>query len=309
MHENVFLLQAVCYWLLTMNWARAHPYASASLAAGVFLVFGVFIVAYHATAPVSASPQAWGGAGVLLLNQTSYTPNPVLSAIQSPAFSIQQSPVFLSLAPAPSSGAEGAASTDFDMSVFLATLSGSSASGAASNNVNLNTAYAFIPRGLVATTTFAPQRTAGQQALYEYGNEVGSYIQSYENQHRDVAQVLRDQIEDRQNAAKAQGVRDIGTALQNVGRSLGNMEIVPDSVAPLHRTLATSYGEIGQKLAGVPDAQGDQAFIAAIEAYNATADTFIRNYVALATFFSVSGVTFSPQDAGSVFSFSVSSGL
>ena len=164
-------------------------------------------------------------------------------------------------------------------------------------------AYDMIPKTIIATTT-GPHRNPTEQALYDYGNEVGSLIQSFETQHPNEAQVLKDQLEDRTNATKGAAVISIAQGLVGIGDSMQKMDNVPSAAKGMHSALARSYIEIGGKLSLLPQTSNDKDFVAAILAYDSAANTFVRNYAALATYFSVSNVTFSPQDAGSVFSFS-----
>ncbi len=121
--------------------------------------------------------------------------------------------------------------------------------------------------------------------------------------HRNDPQKLKDQAEDRTNPEKAANVRGIGQSMQSLGESLARMEDVPSQMKANHEKLAQSYIEIGTNLAKVADSQGDQAFIAAIEAYNRSVEIYIQRYVAVATAFSAYGVTFAQHEPGSVFVF------
>ena len=294
-----------------MEWTQDHPYLSALIAAGAFLVFGTLVVGYRASQPQGGSLQVWGGAPNAFLNPTSYGPD---SVVVTPAEVIGGgvTPVFGVLRPQQQIEATNEAGVAFDMSLFFAGLSQprtDTATTPVSSQSDLGLAYSFIPSGLVATTTPGPKRSALQEELYQYGNDAGSYISTYEGANTNAGQVLTDQVRDRQSREKAQAVRDIGTALQTAGKNLQGIEAVPSVVASAHAALAESYIQAGIKLAQVPDAQSDTDFITAIQSYNTAAEQLGRNYVALANVFSGTGVRFAPQDPGSVFIFSGGSGL
>ncbi|OGG52953.1 hypothetical protein A3C20_03740 [Candidatus Kaiserbacteria bacterium RIFCSPHIGHO2_02_FULL_55_25] len=294
-----------------MEWAHEHPYLSALIAAGAFLVFGVLVVGYRAAQPQGGSLQVWGGGPNALLNPTSYEPGATVG-IQTDIIGGGNAPVFSVLRPQQQIEAQNEAGGGFDISLFIAGLSQPSTDTATtpvSSQPDLSLAYSFIPSGLVATTTPGPKRGVLQESLYQYGNDVGSYISTYESASVNTGQVLTDQVHDRRNAQKAQAVRNIGTALQTAGKNLQGIEAVPSIVSSAHVALAESYIEAGISLSKVPDAQSDGDFIAAIQDYNTAAEQLGRNYVALANVFAGTGVRFSPQDPGSVFIFSGGSGL
>jgi hypothetical protein len=60
---------------------------------------------------------------------------------------------------------------------------------------------------------------------------------------------------------------------------------------------------MGAALSKVPEAKLDQDMLTAMLAYNTTVETYVKNYVSLATLLSAYGVTFSTYDAGVVFTF------
>ncbi len=287
-----------------MDWFHRHLLTTLSLFAGTMLIAGALFVITRAPVPAQ-QPSAWSGISAFV-DPSAHPGNPVLDALPKPSFS-GADPIFRPLSPAqrPDDTNNGD-----DLSTLLASLTGSgSLNTTASSTTEPSRLFDFIPRGLIATSSPANARSPEQQVIYEYGNEVGSYIQSYESRNRTLVQVLKDQLEDRVDAAKGARVKSVGADLIYVGQSLENMEQVPEGARSLHGALAKSYREIGEKLQKVPDAQGDQAFLDALHTYNAAADTFARHFVALATYFSLNNVTFSQSDPGSVFSFTFSSGF
>lgn len=250
----------------------------------------------------------WGGNGAPLLNPTSYNPNAALQDLEPQIGESTAQPVYIP--PTKQDENTGEATSAFDIEAFIAQLTKPARTSATSStSADVSYAYSFIPSGLIATSAPVRKRTKEQQALYDYGNEIGSYIQTYEDTHRNAPIILRDQVADRTNSEKASRVKAVAAALREVGSALAAMETIPSSVKGMHTELAASYTDLGTKLALVPDAQADQALLNAINAYNASADRFASVYVALATYFSTSGVVFSSQDPGSVFTFNNSAGI
>jgi hypothetical protein len=288
-----------------MDKLRSHPYLFAVGAIAAVAIIGALVVGRGAHAPLSAqAPQAWGGAGALL--------NPSYEAQQSTSQQtlpqVQNQPPYAYTLPALSPQTQQTDQTDssgsFDFNAFIATLTAGSAqqtSGAQSGS-GISDAYSFIPQGLVSTSA-AQKRTKLQQSLYEYGNTAGSLIASFEQNHPNSSQVLTDQVQDRGSAEKAAAVETLGTDLSSLGDQLLGIEGVPSTVTDANAALAASYHDIGAKLALVPQAQGDAAFLAAVNAYNDAVGVFVQHYVALSQLFVSYGVAFSPGDGGSVFTF------
>lgn len=293
------------------QWLSTHIYTTLCVAAGILLVIGALIVKTHAPASAGNSLQVWGGGqGTLIMPQSGQ--NPVLSNVPPPDLMDNSNvPTFTALpVTKPPSGTSPTDDT-FDVAAFAASLQGASIPSAAATQTNTAApiSYDFIPQGLISTSSPGRARTAAQQALYEYGNDAGSYIQSYEDAHRNTAPALTDQIKDRQNPQKIQAVKDIAAALRSVGTSLTSMDDVPESVRSLNLSLGEGYITIADKLSLVPDAAADSAFINAIKAYDSSVDAFTQQFVAVAQYLSLSGVTFQSTDPGSVFTFSGGGGL
>ncbi|OGG52424.1 hypothetical protein A2851_05260 [Candidatus Kaiserbacteria bacterium RIFCSPHIGHO2_01_FULL_53_29] len=292
-----------------MNWLRAHPYVDALAATLALLLVGALIVNSRSAASPAASTRTWAGTEISLFNPSSHTP-PAPASTQP---SQNQYSVFPNVLTVPSAytppvvkDPDTEQSAPFDFNAFIALLSaqGRPASGGARGTDNQVTdAYAFIPSGLMSTTSVQQSRSATQQKLYDYGNDIGSYIRSFEEQNQGKAQTLKDQVEDRSDSNKAAAVGELARALKEVGQNLQGMDVVPSAMASAHQKLAKSYIAIGTNLALVPYAERDSDFIAAIQTYNASADTFTRNYVAVAELFGAYGVVFAQSDAGSVFTF------
>ena len=295
-----------------MTWLRAHPYVSALCAAIILLAIGTIIVARQATHPIENRAGTWGSGNIPLLNPTGYQSAPNTPSQDQPSLmsDVLDGPPYTYTPPSASNTAVSDPNFgSYDIDSFIALITKGAppkATSSASTDDTFLSAYAFIPRGLLSTTSPASTRSDTQQKLYDYGNDIGSSIESFEQQHSNTPQLLKEQVEDRSDPGKAAAVVNIGRALQDIGNSLLAMEEVPPIMASAHKALAQSYVEIGKNLALVPGATGDSAFIQAIQTYNASADTFTKNYVQIATLFSAHGVVFSSTDAGSVFTFTPS---
>ena len=287
-----------------MDWLREHPYASVTTMVAIVLLVGAYIVKERTTvSPDSISTVAWGGGGGFLQptagiqNQGISEPPDLYRRVQSSA------PFWYPALPTNTSGEIGDVDT-FDLDAFIDLISPKKTGvGTDTGSSLLSDAYSFIPRGLIATSTPTTERTPTQNVLYAYGNEAGSYIQVFEERNRDMTRVLKDQFEDRQDAPKKAAFLGLADSLAGVGDVLLTIEDVPELAKNANSKLAESYRTIGAKLARVPDAQTDTEIIEAMLAYNASVEEFIKNYVTLATLFSLSGVTFRGDEPGSVFMF------
>lgn len=294
-----------------MEWVRAHPYRSALLAAGMLLLLGIIIVERQIARPAKGPATAWGGGATPLLNPTSYQPRNTEEG-RSLMQSVTDGPPYTYLPPAaPATSAPAQNQDSYDFEAFVAMLTKSSAtkpssSASAESGSSSLSAYAFIPRGLISTTSPNTGRTETQQVLYEYGNEIGSSIESFEQEHTNTPQLLKAQVEDRTNPEKAAAVVNLGRSFEGMGHNLLAMDRVPPGMAAAHKALAESYIEIGKKLALIPKTTRDEDFIEAIQTYNASADTFTKRYIQMVSLFGAYGVTFSSSDPGRVFAFSPS---
>lgn len=300
-----------------MDKIRIHPYLSSIAGALILLALGVFLVMRNsAVSPKTPTLGVWGIDGAAPLNPTAYSPqNP------APANGAGLSVTYAEDLPIPAIPKPDAPTTpsapsaeSFDFDAFFADLvakrgSGAVNTGQPSAGTSGSIAYTFIPSGLISTTTPTKPRSAAQQALYEYGNEVGSYIQTFEGIGRGSPQILKNQAEDRQNKAKGEAVKDVGRALSAVGTGIEGIEEPPSQAASIHAALIKSYRDAGAKLSLIPEAQRDEDFIAAINEYNASVLILSKNLVALATLFSAAEVRFAQEDPGSVFMFTNSGGF
>ena len=292
---------------------RSHPYLSALAVSAALIIVGTLIVRSRTeVSPSSADTFTWGSQTPLL--DPSYIPdqngNPNANR-ENIMQSVKKNPPFTYIPPAnvtePVNTRPDENQDSFNFEQFISMLSrGVRVTGSVEENQEVQNAYAFIPQGLISTSTFERKRTAAQQALYDWGNEAGSYIQSFEESHPNEAQILKNHIEDRGNPDAVQAVIGIADSLQSLGRNLASMDNVPRSAESAHTALAKSYQTIGKNLALVARAKSDADLIAAIQTYNASADTFAKNYIALVLVFGSYSVSFAPDEAGSVFMFRTS---
>ena len=291
-----------------MEWLRTHPYVSALGIAAVLIIGGGFVVANHSPASSSDSTLTWGGGLTPSYQSVSQQSSP--QQIAEDVIQNQGSVTFNPLQPATSSGASSASNSgSFDYLALLEQLSSSPQSSSAQNSEaatgSIASAYQLIPETLIASSTSSgASMTAQQQIFYNYGNEVGGEIQSFEALNTNEAQVIKDQTEDRTDPTKAAAVVSLGQGFASVGQFMQQIQDVPPAAAALNSALAQSYIDVGTKLQLVPKAQSDADFVQAMENYDSSVNTFIKNYGAMAQFFSLQGVVFSSTDPGNVFSFS-----
>jgi len=275
--------------------------------AGLLIVAGTFLVVSRSSPPPTASQTvAWGGSGAVL--NPSYLPSAthpedqtvgIMQQVQSGA------PYSFTLPTPETTSSTGTADGGFDFNAFISMLSAEkNTAPQAGASTDLGNAYAFIPTGLISTTTQTTRRTVLQKALYDYGNDLGSLIQSFEQDHMNQSQLITDYLQDRNNSTKVAVMETLGNQYATLGDSILAMDSVPSQMTSAHAALAQSYKELGAKLGLVAQTQGDAAFIAAIETYNNSAQTYVKNYIAVSDLFAAYGVTFSTTDPGSVFVFS-----
>lgn len=291
-----------------------RPYMYALGVAAVLVVGGLWIVTHRSTVATSTDTSTWTSGRPQLINTASTYAQSASSNIQTNPSQSQGTNVNIPEIIAASSSMTPIFTSDdsFDYNNFIAMLSHPSVSSVdtrSTSNTQAANAYAMVPEGLISTTTPQTHRTAEQQALYDYGNEIGTIIMTYEHNHGNQAAVLTDSLQDRYNPDKIKAVEDVAHDLSSVGDQLLEVTDVPPEMSTLHDALAKSYQTMGQKLLIVPHSPKDDDLLAAINVYNASADVFITKFVAMANAFKAYNVTFSPDDQGSVFTFSPVGGL
>ncbi|MBI2610652.1 hypothetical protein HYW60_01810 [Candidatus Kaiserbacteria bacterium] len=291
-----------------MSWLFAHPYIAAFGGAILVLVIGGTIVVNRSDVnPQTSGIRAWGGVGSNLFDPTNVGVRQLPSTPADNLYTqvLSGPPFYYTTATEQLPLAQPQSEIDFDFDAFVALLSAPPrvAAGDGSTAPPALDAYSFIPLTLISTSTRGEELTPTQQALFNYGNEAGLYIQSFEDMYRSAPQILKDQFEDREDPEKNAVLLSLARALGDVGEQLAEME-VPSEIVSSHQKVAASYRELGAKLSAVPEANTDEAVLNAMLAYNAAVEAYVRNYVSLATLISAYGVSFAPEDAGSIFTFS-----
>ncbi|RJR12865.1 hypothetical protein C4585_02800 [Candidatus Parcubacteria bacterium] len=293
-----------------MSWFLNHPYTMLTVSAFVVLLIGFAIV--QGRAPVSldsSNTSYWGGGGGFL--NTNLEPQGIqrTNGDSSGLFdTVQNLPPFLYVPPQQNVVDLKEEKKEFDFEAFLAELSRprTKPTTTSTPSPSIPEEYSYVPQAIITTSEPEEERTESQEALYKYGNEAGLIIQLFEDRNRSMARVLKDQFEDPTNPEKNDALVGLGNALMGVGESLEILESVPEQTRTANARLAESYKKAGEKLALVPNALTDEEKIAAMLAYNAAAEEYVRNYISLVNIFSLARVRFSSSDPGSVFMFTAS---
>jgi len=284
---------------------QRHPYFAVALIALILLSIGLIVVMQRAAVAGVQSGTTWtSGAAFFGSNRNTTDPrmNPLdLVRQQSPETNLPYVPL-----PVYESGGEDEFSGD--LAELLALLS-PKATVISTDPQGTENAYSFIPQGLISITSAVKTRTPTEAALHTYGNEAGTYVQSFESMHTNVAQLLKDQAEDRGNTEKTAAVSRLGQEYAQLGYELSKIEGVPEAIQSAHAAYATTYRILGTNLKKVADAREDEAYLAAIGTYNESADSLTKRFVTLVGVFSANNVTFSSSEPGSVFMFNANLSL
>lgn len=277
-----------------------------ALVIGSIILIAAIILARGNRAPDPQNIVAWSGSGTLLqtINATSPQLSSEIGGTYTGGVALDTSRLaFLE-------NASGSVSHDEEFLSILAQLTNTprpfasdSSSTAAADAIR--DAFAMVPQfnTFSSASSESTVRTPAQEAIYVYGNAAGSIIKAYEASHQNAVQVIAAQSTDRSSVQKAQALRDLGAAISKIGTDMKKMRDVPADAVEAHTQFANRYIRAGELLAKMADASGDEAYIAAINAYNASVSALIEQHIALATYFSLAGVHFSSSDGGSVFTF------
>ncbi|MDB5187891.1 MAG: hypothetical protein JWO50_411 [Candidatus Kaiserbacteria bacterium] len=297
---------------------REHPLIVGSIIAGALLILGAILVQNRASYPAYVSEQAWNPNSPSTNGQISAATNPVPTPQTTPsqAYATQTLPYTTnSTGNNTGSALQGSytAVTTDNLDALLQSISLPAGTKpktqTTSSSVGDINVWSYIPSGLVSTSS-APSRSGTQDALYQYGNEIGSMIQGYEATHQSVVQIITGAVNDRQDSAKEAAVEKIGRDMIELGNNIASVDTAPKTIKPSGSALAQSYKTVGTSLIKTAQAQSqrDADYIAALKTYNATTDTFTHAFVGIALVFSLNEVSFSQTDPGSVFTFSGGSG-
>lgn len=281
---------------------HSHPYLFASIGILIVLILCSYFFMTRLAVNPSNAGAAWGGAGGLVfgnVRRATLPEAPSAVDITRTQSGVHEQPFI----PTPVDGESGFA----ELSLLLEQLLAPQTALAPSDELTPET-YAFIPSNLRTIET-PKTRTPAVSALFDYGNEVGTYVRGFEDIHQNMPQILRDHAEDRKNPDKIAAVRNMGIDLAQLGLDLLGLQQVPASVATSHKAYATSYRILGTNLTKIAESETDQEFLEAITAYNTSAEDVTKRFLFIVAIFDTNNVTFSTSDPGSMFMFNPSFGL
>lgn len=306
-HVHTLPRSYILYDTLVRMWPLGRSTVIISVALAAILLIGFFIVRSR-TAYTDPNTQAfWGSAyGTFAPNASERTPQEIIPQKLNQPFKY--------VTPFASQLPKDANITDdgpveygdtFDYEGFLASLRPTSYPVSETDDTSfIAEVYALLPSGLISTTT-AQRRTKTQQALYEYGNEVGSIMESFDSAYQDQqTTILDDYHADPENVEKQETMRTLAKSIAHIGTQMTSMEFVPENISAMHALLATRYLEAGRALEAIVGTKTDEELLSRIETYNATADNLGTALVSLSILFESTGVGFASYDPGSVFTFS-----
>lgn len=282
-----------------MLWLRSHPHILALVFAAALVLFGALVVFNKTSSGGDSQVRAWGGVGGYLLDPAARNSEGSRPPEEDIFGKVYSGPPFHYT---PVSSVAPSEEEAFNFEKLLTTISAPNISVSTESETSLDP-YSFVPTGFISTSSGQKIRTPVEQSLYNYGNEAGSLIQSFESSFKNAPQILKDQFEDREDAAKRNALLTLAGGLEGVGIQLEKIEDVPAPIAGAHAKVAASYQELGKKLALLPEAKREETILDAMLSYNGAVEVYVKNYVSLATIFTAYGVTFSPDDPGSIFMF------
>lgn len=286
-------------------WFHDHPLRPVLIGAVVLVFIGLLVVSSRTTHNASGRAINWGGASGI------YAPDTTLEQKNNTSFVLEQVAPFRYTPPtsAPSYVETKTGDTETDAyALLLASIRPSSRPlTSAEDSTFLDDVYSLLPQGVQSIST--PQELSReQQTLYEYGNEVGSYVDTFESAYGTLSvSILKDFYADRTNATKQNEVRHLGNSIARVGKEIRVMTFVPKGLSGMHTLLAERYQETGELLAAIVDARDNQDLLERINAYNGAADALATAFATLASFFATAHVSFAPHDPGHIFVFSPAS--
>lgn len=287
---------------------RSHPLAIALTVAVVLFLVGSFIVLRRSERAPSPQTTTWGVSGAAL--PTTHADVSSFAEGSKTDFTNTPTDILRFTVPAESTANTSGTAPAQSFESFLSGLFGNTArASAAGGGLTAETleAYFYLPQGAVGATRHT--ETPAQVMLHAYGNAAGAIIVGFESSHPDMLDVLTAQAENREDPRSAAALKDLADDLAGIGVALKALKNIPEEAMSMHAALAAGYQEIGAKLAAVAEIGSDEAYLASINEYNASADAFTRRFLDMATLFSISGVSFSSTEGGSAFTFPGGGGL
>lgn len=288
----------------------AHPYFIVVGTISILLFLGLFIVMQRTGVSGVQSRTTWTSNGSIFLGNKGSTPPktdiPPLDIIRE-----RTAQDTLPTIPLPTEILSDATDTAFtgDLEELLSLISTPSSTTSPDSPANTPEGFSLIPQGLLSVDSNIQKRTALQYALYNYGNMLGTYIQSFEAMHENSAQILKDHFEDRSNPEKTAAVLRMGEDYAQLGLDILIIETVPEAAKSAHQGYATSYSLLGTQLQSISKTTNDEDFLKAVETYNAHVEGLAKRFFTLTTVFSSHTVSFSRSEPGSIFMFTGNLGL
>lgn len=281
-----------------------HPYLLSAIAAILLLLIGLAVLLQRVGTSASSFGNAWQGAGGMFsANARVRETGPALSAEQtvkdkSPEAQLGYIPIAKPLAGLTDETSEEPS----DLAALLLSLS-RPASPTPGQQAPTESAFSFIPSGLISTSSPLRRRTPLQDSIHNYGNVAGGVIQSFEDMYPGAPQLLKDHAEERTNAEKAKKLEDLGIAYARLGVDLLQIPDVPEEMKKAHTAYATTYRILGTNLTKIAKTTDDNAFLDAIAVFNASSEDLTKRFLVIIGLFSAHDVTFSSDEPGSVFMF------
>lgn len=280
---------------------RLHPYA-VIFTLMTLVIVGMWLVKTRTVPPKQGATITWSGGGSI--SPTGEATPSVRPEEKTPIQELREGKTVTFPVLGVRSNEETAAPLQFDssFSALLSTVLRPTQNTGAKSAYPLADSYQFFP------TTEPPGSDAARTTtpLYVYGNQMGSLIQTFETGTDSRLSTLKNFFSNRKNAGNRTGIESIAATLDRLGQDIGLIQPPPEALQ-LHKELVAAYGELSKKMRELPRAESDADLIAALNAYNASADRFGKIFAAIVILFQASDVQFASSDPGIVFSFSAAS--
>ena len=149
--------------------------------------------------------------------------------------------------------------------------------------------------------TLAANTSDEQKALFAYGNNLGRIIQGAESINARAVEALKSYFDDRSDPSRAAALVSIAREYNNVASDIQAIDPIPPETAMFNEKLARDYEAIAGGLENLTKQSSDAALADAILSYNASAETYTRDVLAIVAVMSSYDVSFSSSDPGAIF--------
>jgi hypothetical protein len=319
-----------------MGWIREHLIIVYGVGVAILVLTGAILVSNKFATNTRADPYTWGSYGDAgrfiptdAFGGSLRNPQPLDErfTVSDLYRNLETNPdrVYASLTPgidAPSSFTLFDATTTPEgifefgegaIDALLASIQPSAYTGnlTATEGLDLDSVYSYIPSSISsATTTLDQPMSKEQNDLYHYGNDAGSPIELYGSLWGSVqSNIHRSFVEDYTNQDKAASLERLAEAVFEVGLSIQRLNQVPDTIQEKNKDLADAYKDIARKTLAISKITTEADLLVALDEYNASADKFLKTYLAIVTTFSLNGITYDDNEPGRVFVYTASSGF